>query len=108
MQNIGIKHIMDIDIFCCIHEGGELVSGDNGVVKYIGGRTICIEIDKHMSYAEFRSRVCGTLNLQSDLVKLEFTAKFDSSFLILLCHAPNPGPTRLAGPNRFPGRETQD
>ena len=25
-----------------------------------------------------------------------------------LCHAPNPGPTRLADPNRFPGRETQD
>ena len=25
-----------------------------------------------------------------------------------MCHAPNPGPTRLADPNRFPGRETQD
>ena len=24
------------------------------------------------------------------------------------CQAPNPGPTRLADPNRFPGRETQD
>ena len=24
------------------------------------------------------------------------------------CHAPNPGPTRLADPNRFLGRETQD
>ena len=24
------------------------------------------------------------------------------------CHAPNPGPTRLVDPNRFPGRETQD
>ena len=24
------------------------------------------------------------------------------------CHTPNPGPTRLADPNRFPGRETQD
>ena len=24
------------------------------------------------------------------------------------CHAPNPGPTRLADLNRFPGRETQD
>ena len=26
----------------------------------------------------------------------------------LWCHAPNPGPTRLADPNRFPGRETHD
>ena len=25
-----------------------------------------------------------------------------------MCHAPNPGPTRLADPNQFPGRETQD
>ena len=24
------------------------------------------------------------------------------------CHAPIPGPTRSADPNRFPGRETQD
>ena len=38
-----------------------------------------------MSHDEFRSRVCGTLNLQSDLVKLEFTMKFDPSLLILLC-----------------------
>ena len=27
---------------------------------------------------------------------------------IYICHAPNPGPIRLADPNRFPGRETQD
>ena len=38
-----------------------------------------------MSHDEFRSKVCGTLNLQSDLVKLEFTVKFDPSLLILLC-----------------------
>ena len=25
-----------------------------------------------------------------------------------ICHAPISGPTRLANPNRFPGRETQD
>ena len=31
------------------------------------------------------NKVCGTLNLQSDLVKLEFTVKFDPSLLILLC-----------------------
>ena len=29
-------------------------------------------------------------------------------FQIRDCHAPNPGPTRLADPNRFSGRETQD
>ena len=38
-----------------------------------------------MLHDEFKSRVCGTLNLQLDLVKLEFTMKFDPSLLILLC-----------------------
>ena len=85
MQNTCIKHIMDIDMFCYNHEEGELVHGDNGTVKYIGNRTICIEIDKHMSHDEFRSRVCGILNLQLDLVKLELIVKFDPYFLILLC-----------------------
>ena len=85
MQNIGIKHIMDIDMFYCIHEEGELVNTDNGDVKYFGGRTICIEIDKQMSHDEFRSRVCGILNLQLDVVKLEFIVKLDPSLLILLC-----------------------
>ena len=50
----------------------------------IGGRTICIRIDKHVLNDEFKSRECGTLNLQSDLVKLKFTVKFDPSLLILL------------------------
>ena len=27
--------------------------------------------------------------------------------LDMYCHTPNPGPTRLADPNRFPGRETK-
>ena len=85
MQNTSIKHIMEIDMFCCIHEGGDLVNSDNIAIKYIGGRTICIKIDKQISHDEFKSRVCDTLNLQSDLVKLEFTMKFDSSLLILLC-----------------------
>ena len=39
-----------------------------------------------MSHDELRSIVCGTLNLQSDLVKLEFTMKFDPYLLILLCN----------------------
>ena len=34
------------------------MKGDNGVVKYNDNQTICIEIDEHMSYDEFRSIVC--------------------------------------------------
>ena len=62
MQNTCIKYIMDNNMFCCIHEEGELVNGDNGAIKYIGGQTSCIELDKHMLHDEFRSRVCGILN----------------------------------------------
>ena len=32
----------------------------------------------------------------------------DHSYVGLRCHAPIPGPTRLADPNRFPERETQE
>ena len=61
-------------MFCYIHEGGE----------NIGSRIICIEIDEHMSHDEFRLRVCVTLNMQQDLVKIEFTFKFDPSLFIIL------------------------
>ena len=62
------------------------MKGDNGVVKYNGSQTISIEIDEHVSHNEFKSRVCSILNLQSDLVKLEFIVKFDPTSRILLCN----------------------
>ena len=37
-----------------------------------------------------------------------FKMKPNESIVEMFCHAPIPGPTRLADPNRFPGRETQD
>ena len=41
-----------------------------------------------------------------------WTSMDDGLYWVILlkygCHAPNPGPTRLADPNRFPGRETPD
>ena len=75
---------MDGDMFCFIYEGG-LVKVDNGTIQYIGGRTFSLEIDEHMSYDDFRSRVCALLNMLSELVKFEFTVKFDQSSLIVLC-----------------------
>ena len=68
-----------------IHESEELKKGANETVQYIGSLTIYIEIDERMSHDEFRSRVCGILNMQSDFLKIEFTVKFDPSSLILLC-----------------------
>ena len=62
--------MMDSDMFCYIHEGGELVKDDDGDVKYNDGHTIYIEIVEHMSHDEFRLRVCDILNIQSYFVNL--------------------------------------
>ena len=75
---------MDGDKFCFIYKG-ELVKVDDGTIQYIGGRTFSLQIDEHMSYGDFRSRVCALLNMRSELVKFEFTVKFDPSSLIVLC-----------------------
>ena len=58
---------------------------DDGTIQYIGGLTFSLEIDEHMSYGDFRSRVCAPLNMCPELVKFEFIVKFDSSSLIVLC-----------------------
>ena len=76
-------------MFCYIHKGGELKKGTKETIQYIGDHTIYIEIDEHMSHDEFRSRVCGILNMQPDFMKIEFTVKFDPSSLILLCDDPS-------------------
>ena len=44
---------MDGDMFRFVYEGG-LVNVDDGTIQYIGGRTFSLEIDKHMSYGDFR------------------------------------------------------
>ena len=79
MQNTGIKYIMDNNMFCCIHEEGEWVNGDNGAVKYIGGQTRCIELDKHMSHDEFRSRVRGILNYSLHMQYLSKDLQWDAT-----------------------------
>ena len=88
MQNTCIKHMMDIDMFCNIHEGeeGGLEKGDNGPLKYSDVQTISMKIDEHMSHNEFRSRIYVIFNLQSNLDKPEFIMKFDPTSLIVLCN----------------------
>ena len=70
-------------MFCFIYEGG-LVKVDDGTIQYIGGCTFSLEIDEHMSYGDFRLRVCALLNMHPELVKFECTVKFDPSSLIVL------------------------
>ena len=70
-------------MFCFIYKGG-LVKIDDGTIQCIGGRTFSFEIDEHMSYGDFRSRVCALLSMRSKLVKFEFIVKFDPFSLIVL------------------------
>ena len=57
---------------------------EDETIQYIGGRTFSLEIDEHMSFGDFRLRVCDLLNMRPELVKFEFTVKFDTSSLIVL------------------------
>ena len=84
LTNLYVNKEMEEEMFCYIHEGGELVKTVVGSIKYKGGWTNCIVISKNISHSEFVSKVCGELNLEPNSIKLDFTMKFDPSFLLLL------------------------
>ena len=75
---------MEEDIFCYIHEDGEVVKSVDGSVQYKGGRTESIVVNGNITHAELVSKVCGELNIDPNLIKLEFTVKFDPSCLLPL------------------------
>ena len=54
--------------YFAIHEGGEPVKGSDGSTQYIGGHTIPIEINQHMSHDDFISIVCWALKMSRDHV----------------------------------------
>ena len=84
LTNLYVNKEMEEEMFCYIHEGGELVKTAVGSVEYKGGRTNCSVVSKNISQSEFVSKVCGVLNLDSNSIKLEFTVKFDPSCLLPL------------------------
>ena len=75
---------MEEDIFCHIHEGDEVVKSVDGSVQYKGGRTESIVVSGNITHVELVSKVCGELNIDPNLIKLEFTVKFDPSCLLPL------------------------
>ena len=75
---------MEGDMFCYIHEGGQLVKCASGSIEYQGGRTECIVVSPHMSHSDFVSKLCDELNIDQNSIKLEFTIKFDPSCLLPL------------------------
>ena len=84
LTNLYVNKEMEEEMFCYIHEGGELVKTAVGSVEYKGGRTNCSVVSKNISHSEFVSKVCGELNLEPNSIKLDFTVKFDPSCLLPL------------------------
>ena len=84
VRNLYVIKEMKYEMFCYIHEGGELAKTAVGFVEYMVGRTNCIVVSKNISHFEFVSKVCGELNLEPNSIKLDFTVKFDPSCLLPL------------------------
>ena len=56
----------------------------NGSTEYKGGRVISKIMNVHIPYAEFVSIVYDRLKVESTLLKIYYTCKFDPSMLVLL------------------------
>ena len=55
----------------------------------------------------FKAHHPPTFKRVGDLVVADHWFRQIRKILEAMCHAPIPGPTRLADPNQFPGRETK-
>ena len=75
---------MEEDMFCYIHEGGQLVKCASGSVEYQGGQTESMVVSWHISHSDFISKLCDELHFDRSSIKLEFTVKFDPSCLLPL------------------------
>ncbi|KAL6325943.1 hypothetical protein AAG906_038434 [Vitis piasezkii] len=75
---------MEEDMFCYIHEGGQLVKCVGGSVQYQGGRSESMVVSRHMSHSDFVSKLCDALHFDQNSIKLEFTVKFEPSCLLPL------------------------
>ena len=84
VTNLYVIKGMKDEIFCYIHEGGELVKIVVGSIEYKSERTNCIVVSKNISHSEFVSKVYGELNLEPNSIKLDFIVKFDPSCLLPL------------------------
>ncbi|KAL6332956.1 hypothetical protein AAG906_019967 [Vitis piasezkii] len=75
---------MEEDMFCYIHESGQLVKCVGGSVQYEGGRTESMVVSQHMSHNDFVSKLCEALHFDQNSIKLEFMVKFEPSCLLPL------------------------
>ena len=73
------KVMMDGDMFCYIHEGGQWITSHDGSTKFSGGRHKSIDVNCNMSHTEFVATIFGVLD-----TKISFILKFDLSCLVSL------------------------
>ena len=70
VTNLYVIKEMDEEMFCYIHEGGELVKTVVGSVEYKGDQTNCNVVSKNISQFEFISKVCAELNLEPNSITM--------------------------------------
>ena len=66
-----------INIYCYVYAGGKLVQQNDGLWKYIGGRSKGIHVYKGMSYAEFTSRILEKFDISMELAKMHYILKLE-------------------------------
>ncbi|RVX10318.1 hypothetical protein CK203_016115 [Vitis vinifera] len=64
-----------------LHEGGEIVPKEDKQIQYKGGQQKGMYIGQGMSYAEFVSKACERLDINSNGYTFHYTLEFDPSAL---------------------------
>ncbi|RVW63770.1 hypothetical protein CK203_059629 [Vitis vinifera] len=74
---------MDLEnsIYDYLHEGGEIVPKEDKQIQYKGGQQKGMYIGRRMSYAEFVSKACEWLDINSNGYTFHYTLEFDPSAL---------------------------
>ncbi|XP_019076008.1 uncharacterized protein LOC109122756 [Vitis vinifera] len=70
---------MDLDnsIYGYLHEGGEIVPKEDKQIQYKGGQQKGMYIGQRMSYAEFVSKACERLDINSNGYTFHYTLELD-------------------------------
>ncbi|KAL6329518.1 hypothetical protein AAG906_021526 [Vitis piasezkii] len=74
---------MDLEnsIYGYLHEGGEIVPKEDKQIQYKGGQQKGMYIGQGMSYADFVSKACERLDINSNGYTFHYTLEFDPSTL---------------------------
>ncbi|RVW81082.1 hypothetical protein CK203_045422 [Vitis vinifera] len=88
---------MEEDMFCYIHEGGQLVKCVGGSVQYQGGRSESMVVSRHMSHSDFVSKLLLKMFRFNEMFCHVYVSS--SSEVVEGCIAPNSAPSPIVGSN---------